>query len=70
MQSALTQVKKFEILSKRSKNVCKVKKYIDTYLDPSSKKFFNDKTIQEILFNIEIKKVDYYWVLLISPETD
>ena len=63
VQSALSQVEKFKILNKRSNILCKVKKSIDTHLDPSSKKFSNDKTIQEILLNMEVTEVYYYGAL-------
>ena len=70
VQSTLSQVKKFEILKKRSNILRKAKKYNDTYLDPNSKHYSNGKFIQEIIFNIEITEIGYYWTLSILPETD
>ena len=63
VQSTLSQVKKFEILNKKRNILYKVRKYIDTYLDPNSKHFSNDKTIK-------VTEIGYYWALSILPETD
>ena len=49
LQHTLSQVDKFEILSKRNNILGQVKKYIDNNLDPNSKSFCNDLSIQEIL---------------------
>ena len=70
MQNTLYQVEKFEILNKRSNILCKVETYFDTYLNLSSKNVSNDKPIQEILFNIDVIEVDYYWALSILSERD
>ena len=66
----LSQVEKFEILNKKINILCKVKNDIDINLDPSSKSFSNNKSIQEALSSIEITQDDYYWTLFILPETD
>ena len=70
MQTTLSQVEKSEILNKRSNILCRVKKNTDIYLHPNSKNISNDKITQEIIFNTEVKQIDYYWVLSISPKTD
>ena len=58
LQNKLSQVKKFEILNKRCNILCKVKNYIDINLDSSD--FSNDKSIREILSDIEITEDDCY----------
>ena len=70
MQSRLNQYEQFKILNKKSNILCKVKKYIDTYLDPRSKNLSNDKTIQGIIFYIEVTEVYYYWALSIFSGTE
>ena len=67
LQHTLNQVDKFGILSKRNNILGQVKKYIDNNLDPNSKSFSNDLSIQEILSSMGIIEDDYYWALSISP---
>ena len=67
MQHTLDQVDKFGILSKRNNVVGQVKKYINNNLDPNSKSFSNDLSIQEILSSMGITEDDYYRALSISP---
>ena len=50
MQSILTQAEKFEFLNKRSNILCKIKKYVGASLDPSSKFFFNEKSLTRDFF--------------------
>ena len=61
LQHTLNQVDKFCILSKRNYILGQVKKYIDNSLDPNSKSFSNDLSIQEILSNMGITEDDDYW---------
>ena len=70
LQHTLNQVDKFGILSKRNNILGQVKKYIDNNLDPNSKSFCNDLSIQEILSSMGITEDDYYWALSISPDND
>ena len=70
LQHTLNQVDKFGILSKRNNILGQVKKYIDNNLDPNSKSFSNDLSIQEILSSMGITEDDYYWALSISPDND
>ena len=70
LQHTLNQVDKFGILSKRNNILGQVKKYIDNNLDPDSKSFSNDLSIQEILSSMGITEDDYYWALSISPDND
>ena len=58
------------ILSKTNNILGQVKNYIDNNLDPNSKSFFNDFSIQEILSSMGITEDDYYWALSISPDND
>lgn len=50
VQSILTQAEKFEFLNKRSNILCKIKKYVGASLDPSSKFFFNEKSLTRDFF--------------------
>ena len=61
---------KFGILSKRNNILGQVKKYIDNNLDPNSKSFSNDLSVQEILSSMGITDDDYYWSLSSSPDND
>ena len=70
LQHTLNQVDKFGILSKRNYILGQVKKYIDNNLDPNSKSFSNDLSIQEILSGMGITEDDDYWALTISPGND
>ena len=70
LQHTLKQVDKFGILSKRNNILGQVKKYIDNNLDPNSKSFSNDLSIQEILSSMGITEYDYYCALSISPDND
>ena len=47
-----------------------VKKYIDNNLDPDSKSFSNDLSIQQLLSKMGITKDNYYWEFSISPDKD
>ena len=58
------------ILSKTNNILGQVKNCIDNNLDPNSKSFFNDFSIQEILSSMGITEGDYYWALSISPDND
>ena len=64
LQHTLNQVDKFIILSKRNHILGQVKKYIDNNLDPNSKSFPNDLSVQEILSSMGIIEDDYYWALV------
>ena len=70
LQHTLNQVDKFGILSKRNNILGQIKKYIENNLDPNSKRFSNDLSIQEILSSMGITEDDYYWALSISPDDD
>ena len=70
LQHTLNQVDKFGILSKRNNILGQVKKYIDNNLDPNSKSFSNDLSVQEILSSMGITDDDYYWSLSSSPDND
>ena len=72
LQHTLNQVDKFGILSKRNKILGQVKKYIDNNnLDPNSRSFSNDLSIQEILSSMGITEdYYYYWTLSISTDND
>ena len=61
---------KFGILSKRNNILGQVKKYIDNNLDPNSKSFSNDLSVQEILSSMGITDDDYCWSLSSSPDND
>ena len=67
LQHTLNQVDKFGILSKRNNILGQVKKYIDNNnLDPNSRSFSNDLSIQEVLSSMGITEDYYYWTLSIS----
>ena len=70
LQHTLNQVDKFGILNKRNNILGQVKKYTDNNLDPNSKSFSNDLSIQEILSSMGITDDDYYWSLSSSPDND
>ena len=72
LQHTLNQVDKFGILSKRNNILGQVKKYIDNNnLDPNSRSFSNDLSIQEILSSMGITEdYYYYWTLSISTDND
>ena len=69
---------KIQVLKNRNALLSKVKRYIDTELNPSKKKFYdssrNDyvkvKSIDEILGLLEISKVEYEAALSISEDKD
>ena len=70
MQYILNQVDKCGILSKRNNILGQVKKYFDNNLDPNSKRFSNDLSIQQVLCSMGITEEDYYWALSILPDDD
>ena len=69
---------KNQVLKNRSDLLSKVKRYIDTELNPSKKNFYDStrsdyevvKTIEEILSLLEISKEDYEAALSISEDSD
>ena len=63
-------IDKSGLLSNRNNILGQVKNYIDNSLDPNSKSFSNDLSIQEILSSMGITEDDYYWALSISPDND
>ena len=63
-------IDKSGLLSNRNNILGQVKNYIDNSLDPNSKSFSNDLSIQEILSSMGIAEDDYYWALSISPDND
>ena len=64
LQHTLNQVDKFNILGKRNNILDQVKKYIDNNLDPNSKSFFNDLSVQEIRSSMGILEDDHYGALV------
>ena len=68
---------KNQVLKNRSDLLSKVKRYIDTELNPSKKNFYDStrsdyevvKTIEEILLLLEISKEDYEVALSISEDS-
>ena len=64
LQYTLNQADKFNMLSKRNHILGQIKKYIDNNLDPNSKSFSNDFSVQEILSNMGITEDDNYWALV------
>ena len=69
---------KNQVLKNRSDLLSKVKRYIDTELNPSKKNIYDStrsgnevvKTIEEILPLLEISKEDYEEALSISEDSD
>ena len=63
-------LEKSEILAKRNNILSKVKQYIDEFLDPSKSSFIDNLRVEEVLLFLNIKEVDYYDALSISPTSD
>ena len=72
------EIKNQVLIKNRSDLLSKVKRYIDTELNPSKKNFYDStrsdyevvKTIEEILSLLEILKEDYQAALSISEDSD
>ena len=62
--------KSIGILRKRNNISGQVKEYIDNNLDPNSKSFSNDLSVQETLSSMRITEYDYYCTLSILPDND
>lgn len=69
---SMTDAEKLTLLSERIKILKKVKLYINENLNPCQPNYLNNsnKSISEILEQLDILVVDYYVVLCISPNLD
>ena len=59
-----------EIITRRNSILSKVKTYINEFLDPNKSTYIPDKTIDDILFLLDITSRNYYEALSIASGSD
>ena len=70
LSKEIDDLAKKDIIDNCQKTLCKVKKFIDEFLNPHKPTYRGNISISEILDELGITEVDYYRALSISPDED
>ena len=70
LSKEIGDIEKENIIDNCRKILCKVKKFIDEFLNPHKPNFRCNVSIIEILNELELAEEDYYQALSVSPDED